>query len=67
MIASRPIGYTKIKVLGVLAAYLPLGLDADTALVAVPVLKCAGFVYCHGTDRLAMLDYTHGKDIVAFL
>ena len=36
---------------GVLPAHWPLILDAGTVLVSVPLLICAGFVYCHCTGR----------------
>ena len=49
-----------------LNGHLPLVLDAGTVLESVPPLSCAGFVCCHCTGRLAVLDNTHGKDSGAF-
>ena len=37
-------------------------LDAGTVLESVPLLICAGFVYCHCTRRWEMFHNTHGKD-----
>ena len=56
----------KIKVLGVLPAHLPLVMGVGIVLVSVLPLVCAGFVYCHCTDRWAVLHNTHGKDSGAF-
>ena len=56
----------KIKVIGVLPVHCPLVLDACAVLVSVPPLVCAGFVYCHGTRKWAVLDYTHSRDSAAF-
>ena len=66
LIPIEPVGLlAKIKALGVLPAHLPLVLDAGI-LVSVPPLGYAGFVYCHCTGRLTVLDNTHGKDSGAF-
>ena len=35
-------------------------------LESVPLLICAGFVYCHCTGRWAVFDNTHSKDSGAF-
>ena len=56
----------EIKVFGALPAHLTLVLDAGTALVSIPPLKCAGFVNCHCTGRWVVLDNTHGKDSGVF-
>ena len=45
---------------------LALVLEAGTDLVSVPLLICAGFVYCHCTGRWAVLDNTHCNDSGAF-
>ena len=43
-----------------------LVLDAGTVLISIPLLTCAGFVYCHCAGRWAVLDNTNGKDRDAF-
>ena len=61
---SRPLLglLTTIKVFGVLPAHCHLILDAGTVLESVLI----DIVYCHGTQRWAVLDTTHCKESGAF-
>ena len=63
-VLSRPIGWDQS--FWCFASTFNFGLGCGYCLLAIPPLKCAGFVNCHCTGRWVVLDNTQGEDSGTF-